>query len=342
MGVILRPHRTFIISLSITILVGVKGIQVPRPSNISSYDTTIFPQLNDLEGPHPDVLPTDMHISSLSSKIKMSKSRHSLAYSGNILTRENKNTVSISSSNPTTTRWPLLRNVINHRNNKRREVHKLNSLVEDNKSTNNKSRKRSKRRRRIVERKGHRNRATRRKILKQRKKIKLRMKSSSITHSKAQISEKKTLPTSSSFSLNVKPSKSNKAIVSNISSQKHHNWSTSQPPHKHRKKNVKETKSKSKVVKPIITETLSVKIPKKVSHTSLVTNQGLPTSNDSMLADEALPNILTGLEPEVSMMDYAWNEDKIEIDFKTGKRILHIIIFLQRLISKICLISILC
>ena len=37
-----------------------------------------------------------------------------------------------------------------------------------------------------------------------------------------------------------------------------------------------------------------------------------------MLADEA-PHILSGLEPEVSMMDYAWNEDKIEIDFKTGK-----------------------
>ena len=53
-------------------------------------------------------------------------------------------------------------------------------------------------------------------------------------------------------------------------------------------------------------------------------------SNDSMLADEALPNILSGLEPEVSMMDYAWNEDKIEIDFKTGKSILHIIIFLQK------------
>ena len=330
MGVNLPPHRTFIFSLLITILVGVKAIQVPRQSNISSHDTTIFPQLTELEGPHPDVLSTAMHISSLSPKIKMSKSRHSLAYSGNIRTRENKNTASISSANPTTTRWPLLRNVINHRNNKRREVHKLNSLVEDNKSANNKSRKRSKRRRRIVERKGHRNRATRRKILKQRKKIKLRMKSASITHSKAQISDKKTLPTSSSFGLNVKPSKSNKAIVSNISSQKHHNWSTSQPPHKHTKKNFKDTKSKSKVVKPLFTEIRSVKIPNKVSHTSIVTNQGLAISNDSMLADEALPNVLSWLEPEVSMMDYAWNEDKIEIDFKTGKSIFHIIIFVQK------------
>ena len=330
MGVILPPHRTFIFSLLITILVGVKASQVPRQSNISAYDTTIFPQFHELEGPHSDVLSTSMHISSLSPKINMSKSRHSLVYSGNIRTRENKNTASISSANPTTTRWPLLRNVINHRNNKRREVHKLNSLVEDNKSANNKSRKRSKRRRRIVERKGRRNRASRRKILKQRKKIKLRMKSASITHSKAQISEKKTLPTSSSFSLNVKPSKSNKAIVSNISSQKHHNWSTSQPPHKHTKKNFKDTKSKSKVVKPLFTEIRSIKIPNKVSHTSIVTNQGLAISNDSMLADEALPNVLSGLEPEVSMMDYAWNEDKIEIDFKTGKRILHIITFLQK------------
>ena len=122
----------------------------------------------------------------------------------------------------------------------------------------------------------------------------------------------------------------NNAIVSNISSQKHHNWSTSQPSDKHTKKNVEETKSKSKVLKPLITETRSVKIPKKVSHKKVVTSQGLSVSNDSMLADEALPNILSGLEPEVSMMDYAWNEDKIEIDFKTGKSILHIIILLQK------------
>ena len=129
--------------------------------------------------------------------------------------------------------------------------------------------------------------------------------------------------------MNVKPSKSNKAIVSNISSQKHNDWSTSQPSHKHTKKNVEETKSKSKVLKPLITEARSVKIPKKVSHTRVVTNQGLSISNDSMLADEALPNILSGLEPAISMMDYAWNEDKIEIDFKTGKRILHIKYFFE-------------
>ena len=67
-----------------------------------------------------------------------------------------------------------------------------------------------------------------------------------------------------------------------------------------------------------------------VSHKKVVTNQGLLISNDSMLADEALPNILSGLEPEVLMMDYAWNEDKIEIDFKTGKSIFHIIIFVQK------------
>ena len=43
--------------------------------------------------------------------------------------------------------------------------------------------------------------------------------------------------------------------------------------------------------------------------------------------DEAVTSAVTsepeagpfGLEPELSMMDYAWNEDNIEIDFMTGR-----------------------
>ena len=51
-----------------------------------------------------------------------------------------------------------------------------------------------------------------------------------------------------------------------------------------------------------------------------INNRSQSEQNDTMLADEGDNNIVSGIEPEVSMMDYAWNEDKIEIDFKTGKQ----------------------
>ena len=49
-----------------------------------------------------------------------------------------------------------------------------------------------------------------------------------------------------------------------------------------------------------------------------VTNPSHYQPHDEMVADQG-NKLMSGFEPEVSMMDYAWNEDKIEIDFMTGR-----------------------
>ena len=228
--------------------------------------------------------------------------------------------------------WPKLKDVmVTNKNNhiprhlyntnsqKSRHLYKTNSLVEEKQKISSKTRKRLKRRRRILERKVH-NRT--RKLIKQKLKIKSRIKNNSIVRQKSQKMEGHQLPnnivnshvgsttskqvSSSSVSTTPKP----KVVVNSYS--------------KHRGRKVmnrsKNSKNSGLVRKKISKPRRATSLNSHQTATTETINQDLSESNDSMLADEA-PHILSGLEPEVSMMDYAWNEDKIEIDFKTGKKL---------------------
>ena len=212
--------------------------------------------------------------------------------------------------------WPSLKDVITHKSNKSpREVYKPRSLIENNKKVNTKSRKRLKRRRRILERKGH-NRA--RRLIKQKLKIKSRMKNNSIVHQKSQKKRGKNLQ-SNLFNSHVGSTKLNQTSGSTIAPKTNrHIVVPSSSSSRYKRRKVEKVKTKTIGFKN--QETIkSQNITSPNSYQKTVIDQALSQSNDSMLADEA-PHILSGLEPEVSMMDYAWNEDKIEIDFKTGKK----------------------
>jgi hypothetical protein len=215
--------------------------------------------------------------------------------------------------------WPLLKDVITQRNSNSREPYKPNSLIKANKKLNAKSRKRLKRRRRILDRKNGHNR-TARKLTKQKLKIKSRMKNNSIVHQKSQKKRGKNLQ-SNLFNSHVGSTTSNQTSGSSLAPKSNNNIvvpSPSSSTSRYKRRKVEKVKTKKRFFKNQET-TKSQNTTSLNSYQTTVINQALTQSNDSMLADEA-PHILSGLEPEVSMMDYAWNEDKIEIDFKTGKK----------------------
>ena len=225
---------------------------------------------------------------------------------------ENTTRSLLSMHTSTSSGWPSLKDVITHKNNKAsREVYKPRSLIGNNKKINNKSRKRSKRRRKIFERKGH-NRA--RRLIKQKLKIKSRIKNNSIVHHKSRKNRGKN-PSSNLLNSLVGSSTPNQTSGATITPKTFNKivLASSSP------SRYKERKHSTKKVFVQNQETAkSQNIAPLVSNQKTVIEEEFPVANDSMLADEA-PHILSGLEPEVSMMDYAWNEDKIDIDFKTGK-----------------------
>ena len=273
------------------------------------------------------MLSTTMRTSPLSTHIKVSKSRLSLASKKIRIRKNNKypsrmkilTPISLRRPNENDTTqgpplhtsslsgWPLLKDVIPRRNNRSREVHKKkNMLIKDNKKLNTKSRKRLKRRRRILERKGH-NRA--RKLTKQKLKIKSRMKNNSIVHQKK---KERKLSRTNLFDSHV--ANSDETSVLKVASNANKKVVISS---RHENNEIEKVHSKNRVFNRSVLKAENSTSMK--SHQITVINQDQPQpTNDSMLADQA-QNILSGLEPEVSMMDYAWNEDKIEIDFKTGR-----------------------
>ena len=223
-------------------------------------------------------------------------------------------------TSPLSSGWPKLKDVmVTNKIHKPRHLYNPNSVVESNKNLSAKAKKRLKRRRRILERKVH-NRT--RKLIKQKLKIKSRMKNKSRARQKLQKSEGHQL-SNNVLNSHVGSTTSNKLSSSTVPPQsKTKLLAKSYSRHKGHKVVNRARNSKKSVQKKILK-------PQQVtsfnSHQTTATtetiNQDISESNDSMLADEA-PHILSGLEPEVSMMDYAWNEDKIEIDFKTGKSFL--------------------
>ena len=318
-----RPSKRFVFSDNATTI-------------LSPFHTKVRDLLPETTQPTTSLIP--------SQQIKKSKSRQRMASSSNkrrFRSRTNNypSTLNVASTKafkrelktePPTPRsassmetsspisgWPKLKDVM-VTNKKSRHLYKTNSLVEGNQKMSAKTRKRLKRRRRILERKVH-NRT--RKLIKQKLKIKSRIKNNSIVRQKSQKRERHPLP--------------NKIVNSHVGSTTSQQVSSSSIFTTPKTKVVANSYSKHRSRK-LINRSRNSKnsglVPKKISkpwratslnsHQTATTetiNQDLSESNDSMLADEA-PHILSGLEPEVSMMDYAWNEDKIEIDFKTGKK----------------------
>ena len=201
---------------------------------------------------------------------------------------------------------------------KPRHLYKTNSLVESSKKLNAKSRKRLKRRRRILERKVH-NRT--RKLIKQKLRIKSRMKNNSKVRQILQKKEGHQLPKNivNSHVVSTTTKKASSSTVSHKPKTKLDLSSFSRNKSRKSVNRSRNTKNSSSVQKEKLkSQQVHSHSSYKPTTTAKTINQDISESNDSMLADEA-PHILSGLEPEVSMMDYAWNEDKIEIDFKTGK-----------------------
>ena len=217
--------------------------------------------------------------------------------------------------------WPRLKDVmVTSKIHKPRHLYKTNSLVESSKKLNAKSRKRLKRRRRILERKVH-NRT--RKLIKQKLRIKSRMKNNSKLRQILQKKEGHQLPKNivNSHVVSTTTKKASSSTVSHKPKTKLDLSSFSRNKSRKSVNRSRNTKNSSSVQKEKLkSQQVHSHSSYKPTTTAKTINQDISESNDSMLADEA-PHILSGLEPEVSMMDYAWNEDKIEIDFKTGKEI---------------------
>lgn len=294
-------------------------------NNIFSDNTTTKMSYFNTMGKVSSTITTST--SSSSSQIRTPKSIHSLA-SSTLYTRTNNSNKKSTYSTPvgnsnfnegttlllpiqtSSSGWPLLKDVITQRNNNSRELYKPNSLIEESKKLNTKSRKRLKRRRRILERKGH-NRT--RKLIKQKLKIKSRIKNNPVAHQKAQ--KKKQNPPSDLYNSHggsaMTKGKQTSALPSGSTL-----FRTNKSFMNLSSRNKKRSPFKKRQQRTLFKSQLTTSI--NPYQTTINNRSPSPQPNDSMLADEG-DKILSGIEPEVSMMDYAWNEDKIEIDFKTGR-----------------------
>ena len=209
---------------------------------------------------------------------------------------------------PSSSGWPLLKDVITHKNHNFRRSLRAGPLLQKTKKSNTKQRNKMKRKRRISEKKG-RNRS--KKLIKQKLKVNPMIKNNPIILQNDTQTQERNISTNLINSSTIKKKQTSKLSVPNYS----------------------KTNASSLISPPLADGTLKRSSSYKTSHqqvsklqatTSIseplrtVTNPSQYQPHDEMVADQG-NKLMSGFEPEVSMMDYAWNEDKIEIDFMTGR-----------------------
>ena len=277
MALVSYTQHIFVFSLFIMMIAQYTNASRARKNNIFSDNATKMSRLNTKEQDlllstttrTLSLLPSPSHIktsktrsrqrmTSTSRKVRTRKNNyHPTSNSSTSLSTIGPSSTQIENTTPTlvsiytssSSGWPSLKDVITQKNNKSlREIYKPSSFIENNKKVNTKSRKRLKRRRRVLERKGH-NRA--RRLIKQKLKIKSRIKNNSIVHQKLQKNRGKNLP-SSLFKSHVGSTARNQTSGSTLAPKSNKNIvvpSPSSSSSRYKRRKVEKVKTKKRIFK---------------------------------------------------------------------------------------------